>query len=342
MVASPALSHPGGVARFCRQLVGVLRGSGHAVIYVDPQHLVDRLPQRGRRYWGGLAELAAARLRMASESDATVAITNGPVGWGIRRQRSFHIYHGTYAGQAEAIRPHISTRGYHKLRWLDAMTYERLAGRGKVCLSNSPQTAREVRRYFGWSSEVIWCPVDTARFTAEGPRASLDVPTPTGLFVGAGRPTKGPEAAFAVIRGLPDTGWIVVGQKTPPPDLVDRVVALERIPPGEMPAVLRSVDLLLAPSLYESLGLTVLEAVACGTPALLTTTTGAAGIVQEGGLGHWVVEPGDVAAALSSARAILADPQGAAESAASLRPLIEERMGPGTWDRNLLRVLSLP
>lgn len=55
----------------------------------------------------------------------------------------------------------------------------------------------------------------------------------------------------------------------------------------------RRADLLCLPSLSDGFGLVVLEAMACGTPALITRSTGAADIIEEGCNG-FVIPPSDL------------------------------------------------
>src|SRR5690606_19040625 len=54
----------------------------------------------------------------------------------------------------------------------------------------------------------------------------------------------------------------------------------------------RSSDALLLPSLEDSFGMVVAEALACGTPALVSDRTGASDLIREG-VNGWVVPAGD-------------------------------------------------
>ena len=72
----------------------------------------------------------------ALHSRVRLVLSNSTVGWyplgkNVKRAQFFH---GTYRGQAEAIRPFIKYRGYLKMKWWNAMLFERFSGRSKIAL----------------------------------------------------------------------------------------------------------------------------------------------------------------------------------------------------------------
>ena len=103
------------------------------------------------------------------DADVAGVISNGDLGWCApapiaQDAKRIHMYHGTYRGQAEAIRPFISRRGYLYLKWWCSGVLERLGGRKRIVLCNSDQTREEVSRFFGHDGTVVWLPLDTAHF----------------------------------------------------------------------------------------------------------------------------------------------------------------------------------
>jgi glycosyltransferase involved in cell wall biosynthesis len=66
--------------------------------------------------------------------------------------------------------------------------------------------------------------------------------------------------------------------------LVDRVKFLDYIPVGDLPKVINQAIALVFPSLWEGFGLPVLEAMACGTPAITSNLSSMAEVAGDGAL----------------------------------------------------------
>lgn len=77
------------------------------------------------------------------------------------------------------------------------------------------------------------------------------------------------------------------------PDAVGGIVRAGFVPDGDLPALLSGAVGLLYPSLYEGFGLPVLEAMACGTPVVTSSTTS---LPEVGGDAALYVEPTDTRA----------------------------------------------
>ena len=60
---------------------------------------------------------------------------------------------------------------------------------------------------------------------------------------------------------------------------------------SELYGILAAADCLLLPSRFDSFGMVVAEAMACGTPALVSTQTGAKAIIEKYPGSGWIVEP---------------------------------------------------
>lgn len=74
-----------------------------------------------------------------------------------------------------------------------------------------------------------------------------------------------------------------------------------------LPRLIRSLDVLIQPSLVESFGLTVVEAQACGVPVVATRVGGLPEIVTDGETG-FLVPPEDPAALAEKVNILLSDP----------------------------------
>lgn len=260
-----------------------------------------------------------------------------------------HLYHGTFVEQAKVIRPYIRNRGYFKLRYFDGMLLERLAGRNKVCLANSDQTAGEVREHFGYRCQTAWCPVDTIRFRP-GPAESLVLDEvgvhpddrPLGLFIGTGVPMKGGIFAYKAMRGVPDMLWVALGgedrelrELRDAPNIVHR----SRVGPDVVPALYRAVDLVFVPSHYEPFGLVVAEALACGTPVVATPGGASNLLMRDTPLSEFLVaDSKDVSGLSEAVRKAVSDLDAARAAVPAAQRIIRRLLEPDTWVRRFLRL----
>ena len=64
------------------------------------------------------------------------------------------------------------------------------------------------------------------------------------------------------------------------------------VPQGELFSILARADCLLLPSRFDSFGMVVAEAMACDTPAVVSTNTGAKAMIEAFPGSGWIVEPG--------------------------------------------------
>jgi glycosyltransferase involved in cell wall biosynthesis len=151
---------------------------------------------------------------------------------------------------------------------------------------------------------IVPCGVDTAVFTPRGPvapksdRARL-------LVLGRLVERKGQDDAVRALRAVPGAELVVVGG--PPADAVDgdpevrrlRAIAAEAgvgdrlifagaVPRDDVPAWVRSADVVLAVPWYEPFGITPLEAMACGRPVVATAVGGLVDTVADGVTGDLV------------------------------------------------------
>ncbi len=157
------------------------------------------------------------------------------------------------------------------LRTLGRMTLNRADT--VFCYTDADATRlREV----GVSAPVTVVPngIDTGRFSPAGSETAL-FGDPAVLFVGRLVEGKHPEDAIAAVKQLreryPDAGLSLCGEGSLRPALEAQAgpetVFLGHQPYDEMPALYRGADALVLPSRAEGTPRTVLEALACGTPA---------------------------------------------------------------------------
>jgi glycosyltransferase involved in cell wall biosynthesis len=93
-----------------------------------------------------------------------------------------------------------------------------------------------------------------------------------------------PEAELAVAGGGADPGLAAALASTP------GVTLLGALPQPVLYQELADADCLVLPSRFDSFGMVVAEALACGTPALVSERVGAKEILQEFPRAGWVVQ----------------------------------------------------
>jgi glycosyltransferase involved in cell wall biosynthesis len=170
---------------------------------------------------------------------------------------------------------------------------------------------------------VVPCGVDTSVFTPSGPAAARGG-RPRLLVLGRLVERKGIATAIAALAQLPEAELVVAGG----PDRRDlaasddcralraaaerhgvagRVVFTGSVTRAEVPALIRSADVVVCVPWYEPFGIVPLEAMACGVPVVASAVGGLTDTVadQETGLLVPARDPGALSRALSQ---LLADP----------------------------------
>jgi glycosyltransferase involved in cell wall biosynthesis len=182
---------------------------------------------------------------------------------------------------------------------------------------------------------IVPCGVDTSVFTPRGPVAPRS-DRPRLLVLGRLVERKGQDDAVRALRAVPDAELVVVGG--PPAEAIDadpevrrlRAIAEEEgvaerltfagaVPRADVPAWVRSADVVLAVPWYEPFGITPLEAMACGRPVVATAVGGLQDTVVDGVTGD-LVPPRDPDALGAALAALLTDDERrAAYGAAGVR-----------------------
>jgi len=87
------------------------------------------------------------------------------------------------------------------------------------------------------------------------------------------------------VGGSAGREWLEAVQGTP------NAVYHPGVPQAQLYGLLAQADCLLLPSRFDSFGMVVAEAMACGTPALVSTQTGAKAIIEQHPGSGWIVAP---------------------------------------------------
>lgn len=169
---------------------------------------------------------------------------------------------------------------------------------------------------------IVPCGVDTDEFSPDGPVAPR-TQRKRLLVLGRLVERKGQDDAVRALRAVPDAELVVVGG--PQPDRIDadpevrrlrgiaaeagvadRLVFAGSVARADVPAWVRSADVVLAVPWYEPFGITPLEAMACGRPVVATAVGGLQDSVVDGVTGD-LVPPRDPERLGQVLAALLAD-----------------------------------
>lgn len=203
-------------------------------------------------------------------------------------------------------------------------------------------------------TRVIYGGADPRRFS---PRRDVD--RRGVLFVGRITPHKGIDR---LIKALPKKAHLTIAGSTGhdrcfPERLYPQLLA--RLAEGReidfvgtveeelLPDLYRTASVFVLPSVHDTcyrghvaiselLGLSLIEAMACGTPVICSRVGGLPEVVRDGETGY-LVEPGDVDGLRDRLEELLADPQRAREMGRNGRELVMEQF---TWERCAQRCLA--
>jgi D-inositol-3-phosphate glycosyltransferase len=172
--------------------------------------------------------------------------------------------------------------------------------------------------------DVVPSGVDCTWFTPTGPVAPRGS-TRRLLAIGRLVPRKGVDDVITALQWLPDTELIVAGGPSAAdigkdPEAIrlmrlaeacavaPRVHLVGQVPHHELPALIRSADLVTCLPWYEPFGIVPLEAMSCGVPVVGTAVGGLLDTVIDGVTGV-LLAPRQPAAAAAAIQDLLADEQ---------------------------------
>ena len=206
-------------------------------------------------------------------------------------------------------------------RWYGFLRMQqRVARRCSHVLCPSMSSARDVVSDFGVDPariEVVPLGVDHQVF------APPDLPRVPGLVVAmasADMPMKGIATlleAFAKLRTERDLELLLITRPTPggtTEQIIDRLAIkgsvrfVHGLSDAELAAVIGSAEIACVPSLYEGFSLPTVEAMACGTPLVVSRAGAIPEVVGPAGLCADLVAPGDAGELEAALAALLDDP----------------------------------
>jgi len=255
--------------------------------------------------------------------------------WAVARARVDLVHGPVFVGPLAARRPSVVTihdlsflRFPHLFRPANRL-YLAVFARASACrarrvIAVSAHAAGEAVRLLGLAREkvhVVYHGVDAA-FRPLSPdrvaafRAQIGLPERFVLYVGTLEPRKNLVRLIDAFARLPgaDVKLVLVGgrgwydeevfARVERLGLQERVVHAGYVPAADLPLWYNAATMLAYPSLYEGLGMPVLEAQSCGTPVL---TANRAALPEAAGDGALLVDPEDVEAIAAGLQSLLTD-----------------------------------
>ncbi|AUW58065.1 glycoside hydrolase [Sphingobium sp. SCG-1] len=159
--------------------------------------------------------------------------------------------------------------------------------------------------------KVHYTGVDLDRFTPmnrAAAKAELKLSGPVVVSVGALIPRKGQSLLICALPALPDVTLVLIGEGPERASLqalaerlgvADRLGILGAVPHERLPQFLAAADVMALPSASEGLANAWVEALACGTPIVISDVGGARELLDRPEAGRIVErEPADIAAAV--------------------------------------------
>jgi len=351
----------GGMEHFIRVLANGLQANGYLVEFF---HRDNCLPARLRQLSNRFARYATdallgwyvgRRVQKVLDDQVVAIVSNSTIGWypvrGLpRAAKKLHFCHGTYRGQAEATRRLLAWRGYLKMKWWDSMVLERASCRGNLTLCNSDQTREEVKLFFDREAPTAYCPLDTTHFRPMNRLAcrtelGLSDDKPVGLFVGSLQPVKNFSLMRQLIEQLPQVRWLLALRGEVPLDMEGNanLHVFQDVSHEQLPRLYGAADFSVCPSIYESFGLVVAEALACGTPVIASPGGASRLFLGQPPLNRLLIsDPCSVAEFRAAVLEVLFEPDFFRQLVLErVRPQLEELMAPVNWLRRFADITGL-
>jgi len=275
-----------GVVRSLSATLEELRRRGHEVETLTPeQFLTVPMPGYASIRIAMAPRFGVRRMLDKARPDIVHIATEGPIGWaargwclsrGVPFTSAFHTRFPEYA----AVRTGISAERFWPIM-------QRFHAPSRAVLVSTQSFAQELASR-GIAHTRRWSRgIDQDLFTPEGPcHPAIDaLPGPVLLNVGRVAPEKNLEAFLAAdVQG----SKVVVGDGPALESLRRRypqVLFLGALSGAELASAYRAADCFVFPSLTDTFGLVVIEALACGVPVAAFPVTGPIDILGADGCG---------------------------------------------------------
>ncbi len=364
VIASLA-AESGGPAKACLEMARAMDGRGHAVsIFTTDRGLDPSTPARPEAGGGVAVRYFPEQWpRTLATSRPLGRALKAEVGrFDVVHLHSLYLYSDWATARACRIhgvpyilRPHGSLDPYqyrqHRLRkFIAEQLFQNNVTRHAAALHfTSEDEMRLAEPYaFGVPGVVVPLGLDLAAYSALPPKGAFRAlhpeigPRPILLFLGRLHEKKGLDVlarafadcvrrgsdAFLVIAG-PDDGMLAPTQRILAEEgMAGRALFTGMVTGADKLALFADADLFALPSHSENFGISVVEALACGVPVLISDHVNLWREVEAAGCGR--IEPVDVGAVSAALSSLLADPGALRTMGQRGRTLVANRF---TWPR---------
>lgn len=318
VVAWPEVTR--GAERYVHELGAALRARGHDVRILTTSEHRRRDEVLGVPVRGFARGPLTGRLRARTQARFGLQCLASVLPRKVDVWHAGSLYDAAAAAVAGTVRPGLRTvltlHGPVEHRVRDLTPHKqalRLAGRVDEVVCVSDAAAAQAQQAAGLAASVVPPGVDAQAFTPGGERS----PRPVLLYVGAlTSPRKNVALLLEAVSLVPDLEVHLVGQgdagrwvDTAPESVRGRVRHLGVLQGEDLVAAYRNAWVTALISEREVFGMTVVESLACGTPALvLDDGWGPSGIVTEGTGVRAAATPAGVASGVQAALDLARDP----------------------------------
>jgi glycosyltransferase involved in cell wall biosynthesis len=277
--------HPqvNGVVTTLGKIGAGLEARGHNVEFITPLRFkslpcptypeirLSLLPYRGVR--DGIERFAPDAIHIATEGPLGIAARKYCLRQGLSYTTAYHTRFPEYVHARIRLPLAIS------YAWL-----RRFHADSRAVMVPTPAIRADLERR-GFANLALWTRgVDTKLF-CPGERELLQTPRPIFLYVGRVAVEKNVEAFLQL--DLPGSKWVV--GEGPARKKLERAYPQVRFAgiqsPGELARYYRSADVFVFPSLTDTFGLVLLEALACGTPVAAFPVAGPVDVIGQSSAG---------------------------------------------------------
>lgn len=284
----------GGVERFVQTLVHSLSPMGVAFDVIH-QGMTSFKPSRYDRYGVGemrrALHISRAASAMLRQSHFDLVIVNGITGWALQSSVPvISIHHGTIRGATRAMARALPEKGsaYSRLRrgivglwtyWVPGTCEALIARRAALNIAVSTSVREELAGLYGVDParvRIIQNGVNVEHFrpmAREACRFALGIPADkfVVLFTGRNEGRKGVGTLSHISRILRESDpgiEVLAAADRPLPS--PHIKTITGVSYADLPRLYSAADVFMFPSLYEGCSFSVIEAMACGLPVVMT------------------------------------------------------------------------